>query len=111
MNGYLSSSLYDDISLPRILFLCYITLYNIIWYYVTLKNIIWNDILSLPYYPQRETTDADALESTPKSPLEHLEDVLSEIPNDQSYILKRELLIGVVSDSSKTLRDTGVPSM
>jgi hypothetical protein len=60
---------------------------------------------------QRETTDLDAAESLPKSPLEHLEDVLAEIPNDQSYILKRELLIGVVSDSSKSLRDTGAPSM
>ena len=39
------------------------------------------------------------------------EDVLAEIPNDQSYILKRELLIGVVPDSSATLRATGKPSM
>ena len=60
---------------------------------------------------QRETTDTDAAESLPKSPLEHLEDVLAEIPNDQSYILKRELLIGVVPDSSATLRATGNPSM
>jgi small ligand-binding sensory domain FIST len=46
-----------------------------------------------------------------KSPLEHLEDVLAEIPNDQSYILKRELLLGVVSDSSADLRAAGTPNM
>jgi hypothetical protein len=70
-------------------------------------EVVGNEILQM----KRETTDEDAISSVAKSPLEHLEDVLAEIPDSESYILKRELLLGVVSDPSADLRAAGTPNI
>ena len=59
---------------------------------------------------QRTTTDADAATALPRSPLEQLEDVINEVSNDQAYMVKRELLVGLVPDSAASLRGTHSPT-
>ena len=60
---------------------------------------------------KRETTDDDASTSVARSPLEQLDDVLNEIPNDLSYSLKRELLVGLVAEPAADLRAKGQTSI
>ena len=48
---------------------------------------------------------ADAAAAAPRSPLEQLDDVLSEVPSDQAYLLKRELLVGLVPDAPEQLQN------
>ena len=45
------------------------------------------------------------------SPLEQLDTVLQNLPGDQAYSLKRELLVGVVPESPDELTASGASSM
>jgi hypothetical protein len=60
---------------------------------------------------QRDDGEGGSANGVTKSPLEHLDDVLNEISADQSYMLKRELLVGLVPEAPKDLKSKGSANM
>ena len=54
--------------------------------------------------------DVDAADE-PQPPMVHLDHVLTEIPLDEAYLLKRELMVGLVSESADSLLAKGCSSL
>ena len=73
--------------------------------YITSVHFVYYSIISSP---QREPIEEGGVPEVEKSPLECLEDALGVMTTDQSYLLKRELLVGIVPETPQELRAVGV---